>query len=268
MPAAANEADSNLRDQAYGYICQQFVDGRLQAGSRLSVGALAKEIGISRTPVAEALLRLRMENVVEQTPRVGTIVRRPGVQEVVELYELRRLVESYAAEQAALHCSARDLALLDRLLQKMRGVCLELRQRGAPSHSHDVMRRHLSTDMAFHMVILRGVQNRWMIKAVENARAFLMIFCARRHEQHTLKTLADIYLWHGRIRNAIRRRDPVAARELMDRHIQEGCEGAVAYLSQHQDESGFDLDFDIQSLIPPGRGFPNHKADRDKDRRG
>jgi len=263
MPPATDASNLKLRDQAYGYICRQFVDGRLQAGSRLSVGTLAKEIGISRTPVAEALLRLQMENVVEQVPRVGTIVRKPDVKEIEELYELRELLEGPAAAKAAERFSARELALLDRLVDEMRAVCVELRDSGDGVLSFDGVRRFLAADLAFHMVILRGVDNRWILRAIENARAFLLIFCARRHERHTLKTVAEIYRWHGRVRNAIRRRDAAAARQAMLGHIRVSCQGAIAYLKDHPDEGNYDLDLDreIASLIP--RGFDSLSGERD-----
>ncbi len=253
MPRVARESGSNLRDHAYGYICQQFIDGRLRAGSRLSVGSLAKEIGVSRTPVAEALLRLQMEDVVEQVPRVGTIVRRPDIDEIAELYELRELLEGYAAANAAQRLSGADLTVLDRMVEQIRKVCVELRESGEPTLSRDAVRRYLTADLAFHLAILRGVGNRRIYNVIQNAHAFLLIFCSRRHERHTLKTVSDIYGWHARIRNAIRRGDSDTARDAMVRHIRDSRKGALNYLSSHESStSELDLDLDLSTLMPKG----------------
>ncbi|HEX7009282.1 MAG TPA: GntR family transcriptional regulator [Phycisphaeraceae bacterium] len=249
--APGESGNLKLRDRAYGYIRQQLVSGRLAAGSRLSVDSLAKEIGISRTPVAEALLRLQMEGVVEQVPRVGTIVRQPDVKEIADLYELREILESHAAAHAAKNISPADQALLDRFVEQMRQICVELRESGQKVLSREAIRRFLTADLAFHMVLLRSTGNQRIHKIVEDTRVFLLIFCFKRHEHHTLKTVADIYLWHGRIRNAIRRGDAEAARQAMLGHLRVSKQGAIEFMSQHHRAEG-DLDKELAALMPAG----------------
>ena len=82
-------------------IRQAILDGRLEPGSRLKEEELARELGISRTPVREALLMLQAEGLIETTPNRGAIVRTHDADDLIDLYQLRALLEGYAARQAA-----------------------------------------------------------------------------------------------------------------------------------------------------------------------
>ena len=82
-------------------IRQAILDGRLEPGSRLKEEELARELGISRTPVREALLMLQAEGLIETTPNRGAVVRTHDADDLIDLYQLRALLEGYAARQAA-----------------------------------------------------------------------------------------------------------------------------------------------------------------------
>src|SRR6201995_3075492 len=86
-------ASNPLREQAYKHIHGKLLAGELPAGHVLSEHSLAREIGISRTPVREAIQRLEQEGVLEQIPRYGTVVRRPERRDLEELYQLREALE-------------------------------------------------------------------------------------------------------------------------------------------------------------------------------
>ncbi|MCC6682992.1 MAG: GntR family transcriptional regulator [Phycisphaeraceae bacterium] len=248
---SSTSSDLKLRDQAYGYICRQLVDGRIGAGSRLSVGSLAKELGISRTPVSEALRRLQLEHVVEQVPRVGTIVRKPSLLEIRELYDLRILLESYAVMRAARARNPRRLNLLEQLLDQFHGICADLRDSGKPYLTPEQARRFLALDMAFHAVILQSIRTPQMRRMIEDMRVFTLIFATRRHDHQDLPTIARIYLWHTRIYRAIRDGNAPAARRRMRGHLRFSRDGAIKFLRHHATESA-PVDLDLASLMPRG----------------
>ncbi len=248
---SSSNSDLKLRDQAYGYICRQLVDGRIGAGSRLSVGSLAKELGISRTPVSEALRRLQLEHVVEQVPRVGTIVRKPSLTEIRELYDLRILLEGYAVVRAARARNQRRLNLLEQLLEQLHGICTDLRDSGRPYLTPEQARRFLTLDMAFHAVILQAIRTPQMRRMIEDMRVFTLIFATRRHDHQDLHTIARVYLWHTRIYRAIRDGNTAAARRRMRGHLRFGRDGAITYLRHHATESA-PVDLDLASLMPRG----------------
>ena len=93
-------------------IRQAILDGRLEPGSRLKEEELARELGISRTPVREALLMLQAEGLIETTPNRGAVVRTHDADDLIDLYQLRALLEGYAARQAATRISGDELDLL------------------------------------------------------------------------------------------------------------------------------------------------------------
>jgi DNA-binding GntR family transcriptional regulator len=91
----------NASAAATELIRQAILDGRYEPGSRLKEEELAGELGISRTPVREALLMLQAEGLVVTTPNRGAVVRAHDVEDIHDLYQLRALLEGYAARLAA-----------------------------------------------------------------------------------------------------------------------------------------------------------------------
>src|SRR6188768_653952 len=149
-----------LRDQAYRHIHGKLLSGELPAGHVLSEHSLAREIGISRTPVREAIRRLEQEGILEQVPRYGTIVRRPERRDLEELYQLREALEPYAVAQVAGRLNGEDLAMLARLCDEIRVIAAAVKKAGRDVVDAALMRRLLSADLAFHMVLLRASGNR------------------------------------------------------------------------------------------------------------
>ncbi|HSP74486.1 MAG TPA: GntR family transcriptional regulator, partial [Gaiellaceae bacterium] len=88
-------------DAAADLIRQAIMDGRLRPGQRLTETGLAKDLGISRTPVREALRVLQTEGLVESTPYQGSTVRTYDVEDLDDMYQLRALLEGHAARRAA-----------------------------------------------------------------------------------------------------------------------------------------------------------------------
>src|SRR5216683_3073383 len=91
-------------------IREAILDGRLEPGSRLKEEELARELGISRTPVREALLILQAEGLVDAAPNRGAVVRSHDADDLEDLYQLRALLEGYAARRAAANISEAAVA--------------------------------------------------------------------------------------------------------------------------------------------------------------
>src|SRR5262245_15044729 len=98
---SSSPAGGTLVQRAYEHIQEAILSGHLPAGSVVSEAVLAKSLGISRTPVGEAIRQLAREGLVQQVPRYGTIVKPIDRRELIELYEMRAALESYAAARAA-----------------------------------------------------------------------------------------------------------------------------------------------------------------------
>jgi DNA-binding GntR family transcriptional regulator len=220
-----------LRQQAYEFIQEEIVSGHLAVGSQVSELSLARQIGISRTPVREAIGRLVHEGLLEQVPRYGTIVRTPQRRDIIELYELREALEGYAVGQAAERISANDLAMLARLCDAIKRIGGRLRRSGKRALEADMMEQFLAADLAFHMVIVRAAGNGRLLKIVSESRVLTRVIGMKRQE-HTAAVVEGTYRYHSRILRALRRRDARAARELLVNHIDHSKQEALAAFDQ------------------------------------
>ncbi len=223
--------DGSLRDRAYRHLRERILSGELGPGTRVSEEALAAELGISRTPMREAVKQLASEGALEAVPRVGTIVRTPGRREVEELYELREALEGYAVERAAERISPEEVAGLARLLDEIGAVAGELRRSGKRALEGALLRRFLAADLGFHLRLIEAAGNRKISKSVADSSVLAGIFGTPRQE-HTAAVVEGAWRFHQRILSALRRSDGRRARNLVVEHIRTSRREALAALER------------------------------------
>lgn len=139
-------------DIAYASIRQALVGGRWPSGSHLREIELAEELGLSRTPVREALRRLASEQLVVFEPHLGARVPGWTDNEMEEIFALRAQLEGYAAGEAALHATPEQVAQLEHLARDMESAAF-----GGPQP--DYMRITEANDR-FHRLIVEASGNR------------------------------------------------------------------------------------------------------------
>jgi DNA-binding GntR family transcriptional regulator len=137
-----------LGEQVYEIIHDQILSMELPPGTRLKDSELAESLGISNTPVREALRRLEEAELVETLPRRGTFVRRLKPREAEGLYEVREALETLAVRLAAARASDELLAEISEAAQ----LHLDAVQRGAVDE-------FLEYDRRFHRLIAQGADN-------------------------------------------------------------------------------------------------------------
>jgi len=210
-----------LKQQACEYIRELVLAGEVQAGDQLSDVTLSKRIGISRTPVREAISQLESEGLLEQIPHVGVFVRNPGRQELAELFELREILESSAVEWAATRLTQEQLDRLQALCDDYVAIAREVRERQTLGEDEATTTRTIMADLEFHLVIARGCGNGHLAKAISDSRMMTHLM-GRRYLPSTMPfpdKLAATAAEHQAILDALRRHDGAAARDLMGRHI-------------------------------------------------
>jgi len=224
----------SLRQRAYEHIQRKILCGDLASGNVVSELSLAHEIGISRTPVREAIQHLEHDGVLEQVPRYGTVVRRLERHDLVELFELREALEPYAVARAAGRIEPEGIERLTRLCSEIRSIAADLRAKGLTVADSDRMRRLLSADMAFHLLLIRASGNGRMVKIIADSRLLTRIFATRR-QAHDLKVLDDTYRDHMQILKAIKNGDGGTAQRKMQEHIADSFEQALAHFDRTQE---------------------------------
>ncbi len=152
-------------DHAYEELWKRVIMSGGNKEQRLSDVTLAEQLGISRTPVRQALERLVQEGLVRSDPRRGFWTSTYTARDIHEIYELREALEVLAVRLAAPHLSQRDL---HEQLATLRAVRAEL-------DSHPVL-RFLQIDIRFHTLITRASRNGRLIHSLSLLRSQLAMF--------------------------------------------------------------------------------------------
>jgi DNA-binding GntR family transcriptional regulator len=217
----------NHSQRAYRHLRQKLLDGSVPPGSRLSYGSIGREIGVSATPVREAVGQLASEGFVELVPQLGAVVRSLTRGEAVELYELREAIETFAVRRAAENMSPRQLAELAENLRVSGQLVAKVRRSGKKTAARSVAAPFHALDLAFHMILLEAAGNRRMLKVVGDSHILTRIFQADRHS-FRLDILEATQAEHESIARAVEDRDGAAAAAAMSRHIRNSLDLTLA----------------------------------------
>lgn len=189
---------------AYQRIIGEIRNGTLQPGDRLTETDLAARLGISRTPVREAIRQLETDGLVVHMPRLGATIRTLGPAEISELYDMRAVLEGAAAQFAARAASNVELNELEALHDAMMA---------APDG--DAM---FGLNQQFHFALLDAARNRFLIKAVGAIHKTLLILGPSTIAETDRASMA--LTEHVAILTALKARDPKAAGDAMRHHIE------------------------------------------------
>ena len=218
-PAVLPLKRQRLVDDAAQTLREAILNGRMPGGARLRQTDLADQLKISRTPIREALVRLKAEGLVELLPGGGVQVKRLDLDEAVELYDLREVLDGLAARLAAQRADTATLSRLEKLIRRQ-AECVERRSAAQWFPAH----------VAFHEEIVKAAGNRHL--AGQSAVVRLSI---RHFHPLLLRTehrLENAYREHRAIYDAIRTHDGDAAERLARIHIANAKEIVLKTMTQ------------------------------------
>jgi len=195
-----------LTDRAYQHIRLGILQGRLPVGSVLAEGAIASELGISKTPVRQALQMLSREGLLEVGKRRQLIVRGFSPEHREEVVEVREALETIAIRHACSRMSFDDIDYLRILV---------MRQRRAIDADDDD--RFVELDEEFHLCIADGSGLPMVARILGQLRGFVRIMRLGSTRVRDARTAIDE---HEVILEAIEARDPVAATAALQTHLQ------------------------------------------------
>lgn len=195
-----------LNHSIYETLRQMIADGTLVTGSRIDERAISEQLGVSRTPLREAIAKLAKEGLVEQRPYRGNFVRAFSRKQVDDLYETRMVLEGLAARRAVANLTDEALAELTAILDDIQEALSRLD-----------MEAFSAADQRFHATIAHLSGNETVIESLERLRAQVQLvrMAANRDPGLVERTARE----RPEILAALRDRDADRAGRLMEEHI-------------------------------------------------
>jgi len=192
-------------DEVYELIRGDIMALRIKPDTRISIDSLVRQLGVSQTPIREALSRLEATGLVTKQHFVGYCTApQLNRRQLDELYEMRLLLEPYAAR-----CAAEQMS--DAQLQKVVALAGHM-EPGASRHSYD---RFADQDSEFHDLIASGSGNHLVREALARLHTHLHIFRLRFHSEVTKEACNE----HAKLIAALSRRKAAEAEAAMRAHI-------------------------------------------------
>jgi GntR family transcriptional regulator, vanillate catabolism transcriptional regulator len=214
--------DMSLAEQAKQQIREAIFEGRIRAEERITIERIADELGISRTPVREALKALESDGVVRLIARRGAVISSFTKDEIFDRYSVRAMVEGYAG---ALACKRQPKSLAERLQRDCDSLERLIAQADPQALSVKAL---IENNTVFHDRILEASGSSTSVRILEGLRmpiSYKVLFWKlSEHQARSLK-------WHRQIANAFEAEKPSQVRRLMEAHLLE----ARDYLLQIHD---------------------------------
>ena len=200
----------SLADEVYETIFSQLMALRIAPGARITVDNMARELGVSQTPIREALGRLEGEGLVQKTHLIGfSAAPQISARQFAELYELRLLVEPHATRRAVAQLTEDSLSTLTEAA----GVMARRAKSGDERARYSQFARQ---DAVFHDLILQSAGNELIRETLAHQHVHFHIFRLMFHSRVTEEALEE----HEAIIAAFEARDADAAEQAMRTHIE------------------------------------------------
>lgn len=207
----ANSETIGAVESAYRYIRKAIVSGELKSGETLQEAKLAKQIGVSRTPVREALSRLSNEGLVLLERYRRGQVASFTIEEIAEIFLLRAKLESHGAYRAAQRITDAQIKHLEQLEQKMESLFAELGW-------HDHLFEFDRLNNEFHATIAAAADSPRLVRILASSLelpASIFNFYTETHEERTRRT----HRQHHELIDALKARNPHWAEAAMNAHL-------------------------------------------------
>lgn len=198
----------NLDDKIYRRLKAMIAEGDLEPGQRILQEQLARDMGVSQTPLVNALKRLAQEGLLEWLPRRAIYVKRFSLWEVAKIFEVREGLEPIAAWLAAERIDAAEVEELEEMFK-------EFTEDPTPA----AVRRYLQADRYFHWRLVELAENPYLAAAMESVNMMISAY-----QVGIPRSLSELLPEHRAVLDALRKQDPEASEQAMRVHIRRSRE--------------------------------------------
>jgi DNA-binding GntR family transcriptional regulator len=208
--AYVRKKEGSKQETAYQTIKTAILENKIDPDKMLVESSLCEMLGFSKTPIREALKRLTAEGFVTSIPEKGTFVTKLTIDEMIQLYDVREVLEGLAARLCALRSDKKLIHSLGKLMHRLEED-LQKKNNIDFKSSHD----YNKTDMQFHDVVIHGCHNDKLISFSKTMIAQIYRFALRAdHDRQKLS-----FFEHKKVYEAISQGDSDGAERLMREHI-------------------------------------------------
>lgn len=218
-----------LSSRVLEVLQEMIANHRFQPGTRLNVEQLAKELGVSRTPVWEAIRRLEQEGLLVNIPNRGVFMSVLTPEMAIDLYAVRSVLEELAGTLAAEHIAKGTLGLMERCLAKQR---LVIKKADLVGYSR--------LDFEFHALVYENCGNPYLQEFLEAIKNKM-----RPTTMHIKPILSRLYRDHVGILDALKTRDPKRAGRALRMH----CEKMIKQIEKSIETRTWEA----EAILPQGK---------------
>ncbi len=213
----------SLGQDVFEYLKKAIIDQTIEPGSRLVESKIADMLGISRTPLREALHKLEREDWIEKVSSGGFRVVTLTKDDIEQTFGIRSVLEAYAARLAAKNHESKDLIPLEKKMTEFK-ICLETKD-------SDKLQK---INTQFHDLLYALSKSPKLIKMINQLRAQISIFrqIILKQEEFAHKSNDD----HVKMLDAIKNRDGETVEQLVRQHIIKGKNAVLSQLRQEEEE--------------------------------
>lgn len=213
-------------DAVYSALRQAVLTSVLKPGQKLNVSELADQLGVSLTPVRNAIQLLAAEGLIEVHPRSGTFVATVYVNDVRETFEIRRALECLAVELATIQITNKELDRLRALLAAMK----------KPVRNEEELLQHQQDNARFHNTILESARNGRLLDAYQRLNAHIQIARIHAAEPDWKSRLKEERNEHDEIVDAIAAGDGPRGARAMRAHLDRACSSLIQSIERKKVE--------------------------------
>lgn len=208
-----------LRDVVFKTLRQEILIGELKPGERLMEIHLANKLGVSRTPIREAIRKLELEGLVTMIPRRGAEVAQITAKNLQDVLEVRKALDALAIELACERITEEEMEALKRACDNFEHV----------THTKDAT-RIAKADVELHDIITKSAKNDKLLQMVNNLAE--QMYRYRFEHIKDASTHHRLIEEHGKILESLEKRDKKAAAEMVKEHIDNQEKAIMLHLNE------------------------------------
>jgi DNA-binding GntR family transcriptional regulator len=222
--APAGVVLADLTEQTYRLLRDRILRREMKAGAKISVDAIADRLGVSRTPVTDALKRLAADGLVEIASRRGTFVSGISSRDAAEMFDIRSMIELHATDAAL--ASGRGPVALSGMQAPFQGM----NDANAGDRYQDY-EAFIDQDRLFHRAIVAALGNRQLLRLYDGINVHMYV--ARAHFVTSVEPARVAQTEHRAIRAAFLAGDAAVARDALAAHITGVRDRVVEIIDRH-----------------------------------